>query len=148
MKTIHMNNQEDTKSFAHRLAGFITPGFLITMRGDLGAGKTTFTKYLGEGLGVKRTINSPTFTILKSYQGRMQLHHMDAYRLEGVHQDLGFDEIFDDEACCVIEWADYIMDQLPKNRLDITIAYVHDEERDFMIEGFGEQYEQIVRELS
>lgn len=147
MKIVYMNNQEDTKQFAFRLAQMVTPGFLITLHGDLGAGKTTFTKFFGEALGVKKTINSPTFTILKSYQGRMKLHHMDAYRLEGMHQDLGFDELFDDEAICVVEWADFILDQLPKEHLDITIERLDEEQRNFKIEGFGNTYQQIERDL-
>ena len=147
MKKIYLADQEQTHAFGRKLASMITPGFLITLHGDLGAGKTTFTKYLGEGLGVRKTINSPTFTILKSYQGRMPLHHMDAYRLEGVHQDLGFEELFDDDACCVVEWADFIADQLPAARLDITIERLNDNERTMHVCGYGEMYEKIEREL-
>lgn len=147
MKKIYIANQQQTHAFALKLATMITPGFLITLHGDLGAGKTTFTKYLGEGLGVKKTINSPTFTILKSYQGRMPLHHMDAYRLEGVDQDLGFEEVFDDDACCVVEWADFIHDQLPVDRLDIIIERLSDDERNMIVCGHGERYETIERDL-
>lgn len=147
MKKIYIANQQQTHVFALNLAAMITPNFLITLHGDLGAGKTTFTKYLGEGLGIKKTINSPTFTILKSYQGCMPLHHIDAYRLEGVHQDLGFEEVFNDEACCVVEWANFICDQLPEEHLDITIERLDNDERNLIVCGYGERYEKIERNL-
>ena len=96
MKQIPVCSLEETGELGLKLASLIKPGMLITLSGDLGAGKTTFTKYLGKGLGVKKTINSPTFTILKIYQGTsMPVYHIDAYRLEGITQDLGFEEYFD-----------------------------------------------------
>ena len=89
MKQIPVCSLEETRELGMKLASLIKPGMLITLSGDLGAGKTTFTKYLGKGLGVKKTINSPTFTILKIYQGAsMPVYHIDAYRLEGITQVL------------------------------------------------------------
>ena len=95
-----------------------------------GAGKTTWTKSFGKALGVKDVINSPTFTILKSYtmENGKPLHHIDAYRLEGVSQDLGFEECFD-EGISVVEWADFIKEQLPKDHISISIEEGIDEER-------------------
>lgn len=103
---------------------------VITLDGDLGAGKTTWTKSFGKALGVKDVINSPTFTILKSYtmENGKPLHHIDAYRLEGVSQDLGFEECFD-EGISVVEWADFIKEQLPKDHISISIEEGIDEER-------------------
>ncbi len=83
---------EQTRALAEKLAGFLSAGSLITLSGQLGAGKTTFTQGLAKGLGVERKVTSPTFTILKIYQGRLPLYHIDAYRLEGLDQDLGFEE--------------------------------------------------------
>lgn len=147
MKKFHIYNIDDTMHLAMRLATIIDEGTLITLKGDLGAGKTTFTKYLGIGLGVKKTINSPTFTILKSYNGRMPLHHIDAYRLEGIVQDLGFEEVFEEDACCVVEWADFIQDQLPNERLAITIHRLSENEREFIFEAKGTRYHRILEEL-
>ena len=76
----------------------------ITLEGDLGAGKTTFTKALAKGLGIKRTVNSPTFTILKQYEGRLPLNHLDVYRLGESDEDLGWDELFYGDAVSVVEW--------------------------------------------
>lgn len=98
MKEIQIHSLEETQMLAQRLAQVLPRPSLITLSGDLGAGKTTFTKALGKALGVKGTINSPTFTILKSYEmdGGWMLHHVDAYRLEGITQELGIEECFDE----------------------------------------------------
>ena len=143
-----MNTLEETKALAQRIADLLPRPSLITLSGDLGAGKTTFTKSLGKELGVKSTINSPTFTILKSYRmaDGAPLHHIDAYRLEGIVQDLGFEECFD-EGVCVVEWPDYIEAALPKERLNIVIKQGLEEQRFFQLEGVGSAYEHIVEEL-
>ncbi len=148
MKEIEVNTLEETKVLAQRIADLLPRPSLITLSGDLGAGKTTFTKSLGKELGVKSTINSPTFTILKSYRmaDGAPLHHIDAYRLEGIVQDLGFEECFD-EGVCVVEWPDYIEAALPKERLNIVIKQGLEEQRFFQLEGVGSAYEHIVEEL-
>ena len=149
MKQIPVCSLEETGELGLKLASLIKPGMLITLSGDLGAGKTTFTKALGKALGVKGTINSPTFTILKSYEmdeGWM-LHHVDAYRFEGITQELGIEECFD-EGVCVIEWPDYIQHALPKERLEISIQNGEEEERLFRFCPIGETYERIVEELA
>ena len=148
MKEIEVNTLEETKARAQRIADLLPRPSLITLSGDLGAGKTTFTKSLGKELGVKSTINSPTFTILKSYRmaDGAPLHHIDAYRLEGIVQDLGFEECFD-EGVCVVEWPDYIEAALPKERLNIVIKQGLEEQRFFQLEGVGSAYEHIVEEL-
>lgn len=85
---------EETQALALKLAELVEPQYTITLEGDLGAGKTTFTQSFAKGLGIKRTVNSPTFTIMKQYEGRMPLNHLDVYRLEDSDEDLGWDEIF------------------------------------------------------
>lgn len=147
MKTIKVSSLQETAALGEKLGGLLQKGMLITLAGDLGAGKTTLTKSIGKALGVKKVINSPTFTIMKSYQGRIPLYHIDAYRMEGISQDLGFEEIFEDDGVCVVEWSHFIEDQLPKHRLEIEITNGNEEERTFKIQGIGEEYEQIEREL-
>lgn len=120
-KVIKVNNLEETIALGNRLGLLLQPNMLLTLSGDLGAGKTTFTKGIGQGLGITKVINSPTFTILKQYQGRLNLSHFDAYRLEGQDDDLGFEEIFDSDDVCVVEWANFIEDILPVDRLTIEI---------------------------
>lgn len=150
MKQIKVHSIEETNILGEKLAQFIQPGMLITLSGDLGAGKTTFTKSLGKHLGVQKTINSPTFTILKIYQGKMPIYHIDAYRLEGVTQDLGFEEYFEDDGLCIIEWPAFIKDHLPKERLEITItrgSEEHEEDRLFTLEPCGVSYKEIVEAM-
>ncbi|NBK97007.1 MAG: tRNA (adenosine(37)-N6)-threonylcarbamoyltransferase complex ATPase subunit type 1 TsaE [Erysipelotrichia bacterium] len=147
MKEIRVKSLEETNLLAEKIASLLPIPALITLSGDLGAGKTTFTKGLAKALGIHANITSPTFTILKSYEEKITLHHIDAYRLEGITQDLGFEEIFDEDAVCVVEWFDYIEYALPKNRLQIAIS-LDGEERIFKIEAIGEQYIKLVEALS
>ncbi|MFP7494642.1 tRNA (adenosine(37)-N6)-threonylcarbamoyltransferase complex ATPase subunit type 1 TsaE [Terribacillus saccharophilus] len=144
MKTMH--TIEETNLFGQQLAELLLPGDMITMEGDLGAGKTTLTKAIGAGLGVKRTINSPTFTIIKEYEGRLPLYHMDVYRLEDSDEDIGFEEYFSGEGVSIVEWAQFIEDYLPKERLELTLK--HDgEARTIMLKPIGERYEKLCKEL-
>ena len=140
-------NENETMQLAEKLGNIVQPGTLITLEGDLGAGKTTFTKGLGKGLEIKRPINSPTFTIMKIYEGgRLPLYHIDAYRLEGIDQDLGFEEYIYGEGVCVIEWSEFIEDLLPSDRLVIHIEYI-EEGRKITLVPHGEMYENLVKEL-
>ena len=143
MIEIKINSLEETRILGEKIASFLNEGSLITLSGDLGAGKTTLTKSIGKALGVKKTINSPTFTILKTYYGKYPLYHIDAYRLEGITQDLGFEEIFEDDGVCIVEWPHFINDILPQERLDIQILRLDEDERLFKINGIGEKYKEM-----
>lgn len=138
---------EETQALGLLLAKHVFPGCLITLQGDLGAGKTTFTKSIGKGIGVNKTINSPTFTIMKAYTGSMPLYHIDAYRLEGISQDLGFEEYIEGDGVCVIEWPQYIKDQIPSEHLAIEIRRIDEEKRLFIFQATGQKYEKILEEL-
>lgn len=119
---ISINNLDELNHFANVLVRHLEPSDLILLNGDLGAGKTTLTQFIGKHLGVKRNINSPTFNIIKSYKGsNLKLHHMDCYRLEDSDEDAGFDEYFQDEGITIIEWSQFIQDLLPKEHLIINI---------------------------
>lgn len=99
-----------TKEIATALAELLSQGDVLTLEGDLGVGKTTFTQGLAVGLDVKRHVTSPTFTIIKEYNGRIPLYHMDVYRLEFSDEDIGFEEYFSGEGVTVVEWAKFIED--------------------------------------
>ncbi|AQQ52153.1 tRNA (adenosine(37)-N6)-threonylcarbamoyltransferase complex ATPase subunit type 1 TsaE [Planococcus lenghuensis] len=145
--TLNVHSPEETKAMAVKLASFLSPKDLITLEGDLGAGKTTFTKGLAQGLGISRNVNSPTFTILKQYEGRLKLNHIDAYRLEDSDEDIGFDELFEENAVIVVEWAQFIEEYLPAKRLEIRIAREAGDTRRFSFHPFGERYEFLCKEL-
>ncbi|WP_141434460.1 tRNA (adenosine(37)-N6)-threonylcarbamoyltransferase complex ATPase subunit type 1 TsaE [Bacillus sp. 03113] len=138
---------EDTINFAKNLASFLKPGDVIALEGDLGAGKTTFTKGLAQGLEIKKNVNSPTFTIIKEYEGIMPLYHMDVYRVEDSFEDLGFDEYFNGEGVTVVEWAHLIKEQLPEEYLSIYLYNVKDNQRKIVLKPMGDRYEQLCKEI-
>lgn len=145
--TIEVNSPEETEAFAVKLAEKLEPGDLLTLEGGLGAGKTTFTKGLAKGLGIKKMVNSPTFTILKQYSGNLELNHFDVYRLENSDEDIGFDELFASEAVSVVEWAQFIEEYLPGERLEITIDRLTEESRSIQLHPLGQRYETLCKEI-
>ncbi len=140
-------NSEETTRFAERLAGFLQSGDVIALEGDLGAGKTTFTKGLAKGLDIKRNVNSPTFTIIKEYKGKLPLYHMDVYRVADSLEDLGFDEYFEGNGITVVEWAHLIKEQLPSELLTIYLYREEDEKRKIVLIPKGLRYEQLCKEI-
>ncbi|TMU82743.1 tRNA (adenosine(37)-N6)-threonylcarbamoyltransferase complex ATPase subunit type 1 TsaE [Bacillus sp. BHET2] len=141
------NSPEETLVFAEQLAAHLKPGTVLTLEGDLGAGKTTFTKGLAKGLGVSKTVNSPTFTIIKEYRGRLPLYHMDVYRLGDSFEDLGFEEYFEGEGVTVVEWAHLIKDQLPEELLSLSIYREGDSARRIVLKPYGERYSELCKEI-
>ncbi|WP_160724919.1 tRNA (adenosine(37)-N6)-threonylcarbamoyltransferase complex ATPase subunit type 1 TsaE [Bacillus sp. USDA818B3_A] len=141
------SNNEETSQFAERLAGHLQPGDVIALEGDLGAGKTTFTKGLAKGLGVKKNVNSPTFTIIKEYKGNLPLYHMDVYRVADAYEDLGFDEYFEGDGITVVEWAHLIEEQLPAERLTIYLYHQGQDQRKIVLTPKGQRYEQLCKEI-
>ncbi|MEK4254265.1 tRNA (adenosine(37)-N6)-threonylcarbamoyltransferase complex ATPase subunit type 1 TsaE [Ureibacillus sp. FSL K6-2830] len=144
-KEVH--SLEETNQLGIRLANLLEPGDNLTFEGDLGAGKTTFIQALAKGLGISRTVNSPTFTIMKQYEGNLPLNHLDVYRLENSDEDLGWDEIFYGDAVTVIEWAHLIEENLPDERLDIEIQRLDENKRKFIFRPIGKRYERLCEEL-
>ncbi len=142
-----VNNIDEMKQLAEVVAATVFPGFLICLEGDLGAGKTTFTKFLGAALGITDVINSPTFTIMKIYDAKVPLYHMDVYRLNGIGADYDLEEYIYGDGVCVIEWYNNIVDSMPDNKLVIEIEIIDQEKRKLKIDGGG-IYEKVVKEIS
>lgn len=117
-------------------------GSVILLEGDLGAGKTTFTKGIGKALNIKKVINSPTFTIMKVYYGDINLYHMDLYRLDG-SGDLDLLDYINGDGICVIEWPMCAKHLIPDEYLKITIKNIDDDTRNFIFEPVGDMYEFI-----
>lgn len=122
------SSAQATKELAARLSELARSGDLVVLVGDLGAGKTAFTQGFAEGLGVQEHVTSPTFALVRSYSGRLDLHHLDVYRLEHVNEalDLGLAEMLDDDAVMIIEWGDTIAPVLPHQYLEIRLSYGND----------------------
>lgn len=144
---IKTNSEEETLLLAQNLAKLLKPGDVITLNGDLGSGKTTFTKGLAVGLGIEQMIKSPTFTIIKEYDGELPLYHMDAYRLEHSEEDIGFAEYFYGDGISVVEWSQFIEDFLPEERLNIVIEYVSDNVRRLKFQPIGKHYRNMTNQL-
>lgn len=137
--TLSGRNLEDTVKLGEELGARARPGDVLVLIGELGAGKTTFTKAFGRGAGYEGTITSPTFTLVNEYQGPLPIYHFDTYRLEAVEDvdELGFDDYFFGEGVCIIEWGERIEPFLPEDRLRLTIEKVSEEERRFHLEATG-----------
>lgn len=119
------------------------PNMIICLDGELGSGKTVFTKGIANALGVKESITSPTFTIIKEYDGELPLYHMDVYRLNGSVEGTGIEEYFHKGGVVVIEWADMIHDILPEERLDIKFKVVGENSRVLILKPHGKKYEEL-----
>ncbi|TDM14037.1 tRNA (adenosine(37)-N6)-threonylcarbamoyltransferase complex ATPase subunit type 1 TsaE [Macrococcus bovicus] len=145
---IVIDSLEDMEKLASSLAAQAQANDVYLLKGDLGAGKTTFSQFFGKALGVTRTINSPTFNIIKSYQGRLPFHHMDCYRLEESEEDLGFDDYFYNEGVTLIEWPQMIEEFLPESYMTIEINRTSDLSREVILTATGKRYETILEVLS
>jgi tRNA threonylcarbamoyladenosine biosynthesis protein TsaE len=123
---------DDTRELAATVAGLAKPGDVILLSGDLGSGKTTFAQGFGAGLGVHEPIVSPTFTLVRTYTGRLALVHCDVYRLDHLQEviDLGLSEQLDDGGVALIEWGDMAAPSLPADFLEFKLEYAEaDDER-------------------
>ncbi|KKO51031.1 tRNA (adenosine(37)-N6)-threonylcarbamoyltransferase complex ATPase subunit type 1 TsaE [Paenibacillus sp. DMB20] len=139
----------DTERLASWLAKKAQPGTVIGLDGDLGAGKTAFSQSFAKHLGVAGVVNSPTFTIIKEYEGRLPLYHMDVYRLSVDEADeLGLDEYFFGEGVCLVEWSRLITELLPGEYLHILIETTGESERLITVTGIGESYGQWCHDLN
>lgn len=116
---------EDTYALGKQMGEKAKPGQIFTLTGDLGTGKTIFAQGLAAGLGIRDTVNSPTFTILQIYEeGRLPLYHFDVYRIGDVSEmeEIGYEDCFYGEGVCLIEWAELIEELLPEKYISITIT--------------------------
>lgn len=148
MKKVYISKSyKETQELAYRIGSKINEPMVFLLDGDLGAGKTTFTQGLAKGLDITKTVSSPTFTIMKNYNGRMKLNHIDAYRLESLHQDLGLDELIGEDGVTVIEWAAFVEELFPEEYLKISIKRLSENKREICFNPNGIKYEKLVEEI-
>ena len=134
----------ETMELAQKIMSKKFPNLIICLDGDLGSGKTVFTKGIANALGISEVITSPTFTIIKEYlDGNLPLYHMDVYRLNGNTDVIGIEEYFIKGGIIVIEWSATIKDILPKERLDIIIKTEKENERILVLKPHGKKYEEL-----
>lgn len=125
MITVFTKSAEDTRELGAALSAVARPGDVILLSGDLGAGKTTLVQGFARGLGVQEPVVSPTFILVRTYQGRLSLVHADAYRMDNLDEvtDLDLPELLDDGGVALVEWGDVIAPVLPADFLEIAIEF-------------------------
>lgn len=132
------HSREETIEVAEQLARGLQKGDVLALYGDLGSGKTTFTKGIGKGLGVKdaRHINSPTFVLIKEYEARIPMYHLDLYRLDNIEaiEDICVEEYIYGDGVAIVEWAEKMKDILPEKHIAVKFTIKGDEEREIEIE--------------
>lgn len=148
MKKYITANALETINLGNKIGNLLNPGDVILLTGDLSAGKTTITKGIGEALGVKRVINSPTFTIVKAYKGeKCPLYHLDLYRLDGLNNDFDLEEYIESDGVCVIEWPYQVSEILPNEYITICLKRIDEFKREIEISAVGERYLRIVGDV-
>jgi len=139
---IRTDAAEDTRAAGRALGPILGPGDAMALTGELGAGKTTFVQGVAAGLGFEGHVVSPTFTLVREYQGRLRIHHVDVYRLERVQDvlDLGLDDATAEGGVLLVEWGDAVEGLLPPEHLVVTLATDEDETRRIVFEGIGDSW--------
>ena len=147
---IHTHSAEQTRAVGQYIGEYAQEGDIFLLSGELGTGKTCLTQGIAVGLGVPGYVRSPTFVLMTQYQGRLRLHHMDLYRLEGSFQawDLGIEEQLTSNDVCVIEWADRASDIFPEESLWIDLAHnQNSDSRNITFYSQSSKYESIITKL-
>ena len=138
------NDEYETIELAQNFESEKFENMIICLDGELGSGKTVFTKGIAHALGIEENITSPTFTIIKEYDsGEMPLYHMDVYRLDGNTDGVGIEEYYNKGGIVIIEWAKTIKDILPEERLEIKIKVIDENRRMLIITPHGQKYEEL-----
>lgn len=136
---ITIRNEGELIELAQNIESEKFPNMVICLNGELGSGKTVFAKAFASAMGIEE-ISSPTFSIIKEYNGELPLYHIDVYRVEDNAQNLGINEYFERNGVTIIEWADMISDYLPKERLDIKIKVTGEYTRLVILKPYGKKY--------
>ena len=133
------HSETETEAAGQALAAKLRPGDVVAYRGDLGAGKTAFTRGLARGLGCHGRVTSPTFTIVNEYEGPTPLFHFDLYRLGGEEElwDIGWEDYLARNGVCAVEWSEIAPGALPENTVYVTLRRRPgaEEEREILVEG-------------
>lgn len=143
---MYTKNEEELINLGERLGTLLQKNDVLILSGELGAGKTTFTKGLAKGLGIRQMIKSPTYTIVREYEGRLPLYHMDVYRIEGDADSIDLDEFLFGGGVTVIEWGHLLGEDLPDSYLELELLK-EAEGRRLHFSAQGPRAEQLIKEL-
>lgn len=141
---LSLSSADETKQLGVKLGQILPARTTLVLTGDLGVGKTTLTQGIGEGLGIKQLVKSPTYTLIREYEdGRIPLYHMDVYRLEEAALDLGLEEYFEGDGLCVVEWGELIREELPNNYLELILTRTNSDKRQAQLIGHNMEVPKI-----
>lgn len=149
MLTVHLPDPAATERWGHLLGERLQPGLFIALLGDLGAGKTSLSQAIAHGLGITEPVLSPTFTLMNQYEGRVNLYHLDLYRLDDAEQvwELGWEEIVEGDGVCLVEWADKFPSVWPDEYMSITLQKALDGGRMAVVHAQGDRYLRLLKEM-
>ena len=140
---IKIRSEQEMIELAQNIESDKFPNMVICLIGELGSGKTLFTKGFANAMGIT-DVTSPTFNIIKEYNGELPLYHMDVYRVENDIENLGIEEYYEKGGVTIIEWADLIKDYLPEKIVDIKIKIIDENTRVVKIIPYGEEYISLI----
>ena len=143
---ITVHDENETMELAENIESEKFPNMVICLNGDLGSGKTVFTNAFASAMAIPE-ISSPTFNIIKEYNGELPLYHMDMYRVEDKIESLGIEEYYTKGGVTIIEWAELIKDYLPEERLDIKFKIVDENTRIIILKPYGEEYVRLCEDI-
>jgi tRNA threonylcarbamoyladenosine biosynthesis protein TsaE len=149
--TVVTSRVEETIALGERVGRLASAGDFIALTGELGSGKTHFARGVAVGLGIGPSVHvtSPTYTLVNTYTGRLQLHHFDLYRLAGEPDviELGFEEYFYGSGVCIVEWAERLQALLPVERISVTFTYLDENARIVTFAPHGARYEKLIENI-
>lgn len=147
--TFSSSDADQTRRLGQQLGTLAEPGLVVSLVGDLGAGKTTFTQGVAAGLHTPdpRLVTSPTFVLIQEYAGRIPLYHFDTYRLKDLREfvELGVEEYFQGDGICLVEWADRVESILPVERVEVTFESQGPTARIVQARSLGSRYDELVK---
>ena len=152
-KKLILKSKEETINLGIQFSSHLFKGAIITLDGDLGAGKTTFAKGVAKGLGINDEVNSPTFNILKCYfnKGGLNFYHIDAYRLEDINDEnknIGLEEVIEGDGVCLIEWPKFIDEFIPFNKsLNLTFKIIDESTRELIMKTENSKFLNLIENL-
>lgn len=140
---MYSHNEDELMNYGYQLGQVFQAQDVLVLTGDLGAGKTTFTKGIARGLEISQMIKSPTYTIVREYEGRLPLYHLDVYRIGQDPDSIDLDDFLFGEGVTVIEWGELLGDSLPEDYLKLTILKKEDG-RELVFEAHGSRSQTLL----
>ena len=149
VKEVEVHSPAETQELGKTLGQMAIAGDLFLLKGELGAGKTCLVQGIAQGLNITEPVRSPTFVLATEHRGRLNLYHIDLYRLDDTLEvdDLGLEDYFEGDGLCAVEWADKAMDSFPAEHLLIEFETVGQESRRILLKPVGDRYVSRVRDL-